>query len=203
MLIISSSANATYFGPVVAAIFGGLGLASSALMAVLGAPPNKVFANSYSPTFWVAEDYAAIEKDCFEGCFTRGGIGTQDTPPICFWAKFTAKVKGSYLALQDNVTVTKEFQRFKFCGDTESDAKAAAQSAWPRGNKVQIWYDKSHPSQWTDGSTSAFLVSFSAISGILGLAGVATAISCAKHIKNAPQDYLPVDAGKELADPSR
>jgi len=202
MLIGSAQTNAAHFGTVMAAVFGGVGLLGSAMTAVLGVPPNKLLVNSYIPTDWVAEDYVAIEEECNEGCIHRSGLGSQDLPDICFYGKFTAKVKGSYLALQNNVNVSHSVERFRFCGDSEDDAKAAAQSTWPKGSKSQVWYYKFDTSYWIDGSANPFLITTSAVLGIVGIVGVISAVQCAKHARAAQVNYAPLaTTARELQEP--
>lgn len=191
LFLVCSSGEAKHYGPCVVGIVAGLGLTTMITTAVLSVPVNVLFANSYAPTKWIANDYVAVEEDCFEGCW--GGTATamsSDTPSICFYAKYTARVKGNYAALLNNVTVQEPLQRHRVCGDSEQAALSNAQAAYPVGTTQDIWYRKDNPEQWTDGSPNGVMLGMAVGSGLLGAVGIVAAICWSGRLRAmAPPMY--------------
>lgn len=191
LILVSSTAEAKNFGPAVVGIFAGLALTTMVTTAVLSVPPNVLFPNSYAPTKWIASGYVAVLEDCFEGCWNGGTSMSSDTPQFCFYAKYTAHVKGVYAALLNNVTVQEPLQRHRVCGDSEQEALSNAQAAYPSGTMEDLWYRKGHPEQSTDGSPSGVMVGMAVGSGLLGIVGIIGAICWGAKLRTmSPPVYV-------------
>jgi hypothetical protein len=193
IFVLSSAAEAQYFGPIAVGCMSVLSLAASAISAVSGVPPNQLRPSAYAETQWVVRDYVAVEEQCFIGCQERVGIGSSDLPPNCYWADYTARVNGNYDALVNNVVVSESLQRFRVCGDTETGSKAAARSLFPPGSKTKMWYNRNYPEQHTFGEADPVLIGVAVGTGLFGVATAIVSIRWAFKIKSLnPASYTPL-----------